>query len=172
MRTLTTMPILTTTPARAIRATADAIVKSKQKVSSLVYVGHGETSGLGLLPRKDDPLSLKDALEAARLEKGGAFVATGCQISKNADVSALRDRGVHVFATDRYYWTSNGGQVALGSHEKREETYVNPQDQRLKEVTGYTKTCKGSICTDEELKDPTTLQNVKNAEAAVKNGTP
>ena len=97
-----------------IAKAADGIVGGGGKVNGLVYIGHGETDGKRLLPRINEQLKVKDAVEAAKLGPGGAFVAYGCHVSTGNDIDELRKNGVHVYATQRFTWTTAGGQVAVG----------------------------------------------------------
>ena len=150
-----------TSPTDAIRAQADAIIARGGKVSAVVYIGHGETSGKGLLPRRDDSVTVKAAVEAARLGKGGAIYTYGCKVVVNGDIDDLKAQGVHVYATtDRYTWTTKTGKVALGNEDKEETPYGDLKDLDLRDIT---KEYHGNDVIGQES-DTTLLGDVKRAE--------
>jgi RHS repeat-associated protein len=154
----------------ALGGAAASIKKAKGKVEGVVYIGHGDPSNGQMTPTNKGPnVKVMEMVNAAGIEKDGAFVAYGCEVSVGASLTDLRNRGVNVYTTmGKWTWTSEKGQAALGTREKTETPYGNMWDLRLFNVTNGKIDISQVNGIGEGPKLPTILQNLVDAHNSVK----
>ncbi|HEX5043401.1 MAG TPA: SpvB/TcaC N-terminal domain-containing protein [Candidatus Polarisedimenticolaceae bacterium] len=129
----------------AIRAKAAAV----GDVKGLVYIGHGEVSGMkGIMPKGDKPVTVKEAADAAGLKKGGTFVVYGCDVSTGqAGLDDLKGRGINVLTTTPHWtYTTVDGRVAFGTPKKKQTEYGS-----LARTTMLRNITKNQVATDAPL---------------------
>jgi RHS repeat-associated protein len=120
--------------AKLIAAKAAEI--GKGKVSTVVWVGHGETDGQGFLPRQGESLSIDDAVQAAGIVKEGSIVAIGCKVQKNIHTNELRSRQIKFYGTmDNFLFKNNTGEVSISPTRKLVGKWQKPADVALPEAT-------------------------------------
>jgi RHS repeat-associated protein len=115
---------------------AKAAEIGKGKVSTVVWIGHGETSGQGFLPRQGESLSIDDAVKAAGIVKQGAIVAIGCKVQQNIHTNELRDREIKFYGTmDNFLFKNKTGEVSTSPTRKVVNPWQDPADIQLPEAT-------------------------------------
>ena len=123
-----TAHIVTTTATKlsaveALRAEAEKIKSSGEKVGGLVYIGHGDLGSHGIMPKGHTPVSVKQALDAAGVEDKGSFVAWGCEVSVGKDFHSLKNRGINVYTTrGKWTYTQPSGNGAIGHPDRRNQS--------------------------------------------------
>ena len=95
-------------------------------------------------------------------------MAYGCKVSTGSDIDELRKRGIKVYATNRYTWTTKAGQVALGGKKRPAMKYRRLKDLVLPEVTAVID--PNAPLDLKKKKDPAVQDYLRQSEG-VKNGT-
>ncbi|RIK35093.1 MAG: hypothetical protein DCC55_31410, partial [Chloroflexi bacterium] len=116
---------------------------ANNRVSTLVYIGHGTNEGnfLPYLERGEvgDPLSLREASELAQVENQGAVISEACFVGNDisaADQRSLRGRDLRIHATGAEVKFGQDGRVALSPDGRvpPRRSFVNPAEHAIPQL--------------------------------------